>query len=134
MSAASRERSVDQASAVQLWWTWLGCVLEEEEERERWEDWLWGQVTGPVESVQANGGVLFVDEPPNMFRDPLACAVRAAEVLASLPPRKCGGRSRAEVMAKSEDGEVEVSPIDARWAEAHVQARRMAAVRCALGL
>lgn len=132
--AAGKSRAVDQASAVGLWWSWLGQAVTEE--REGWEQWLWDLVIGPEAEADTHDDVLFVDEPPNMFRDPLASAARAAEVLASLPPRESEGSSRALAVAEKMEkiNGVEVSPIDAQWAERHVLRRRGVAVRRALGL
>lgn len=70
-----------------------------------------------------------------MFRDPMISAFRAAEVLAALPPQESTGRARAEAMAVAESGRPaeECSPIDGRWAAAHLAQRRLAALNRALG-
>lgn len=70
-----------------------------------------------------------------MFRDPMVSALRAAEVLAALPPRDSAGRARAEAQALAGSGRPaeEYSPIDSRWAAAHLAQRRLAAINRALG-
>lgn len=43
--AAGRARSVDQATAVDLWWAWLAARVAED--REAWDEWLWDLVAPP---------------------------------------------------------------------------------------
>ncbi|CAK9780976.1 hypothetical protein CC85DRAFT_284619 [Cutaneotrichosporon oleaginosum] len=129
MSAARGQKPVDQHSAVDAWWEWVGAHVGEE--REEWEGWLWSLVLPPQQtSAEAR---LFVEEPPNLFRNAVAVAERAANVLATLGGDSAGRRQALAVVDRIEDGAA-YAPIDAGWAAAHIRRRRAAAVRTALGL
>ncbi|BEI84050.1 hypothetical protein CcaverHIS002_0406540 [Cutaneotrichosporon cavernicola] len=127
MSAALDRKPVDQYSAVDAWWIWLTAHVREE--REEWEGWLWKLVLPPGDSNADTR--LFVEEPPNLFRNVVGVAERAASVLAHL------GHTEGQVLARTVVDQIEdrgtYAPIDAGWAAAQVSRRRAAAVRTALG-
>jgi hypothetical protein len=119
---------VDQYSAVDAWWSWLAANVEGE--RQEWEGWLWSLVLPPAQTV--GDARLFVEEPPNLFRNAEGVAERAAKVLAGLGGEGEGRRQALAIVDRIEDGAA-YAPIDAGWATAHVRRRRAAAVRTALG-
>ncbi|GMK53867.1 hypothetical protein CspeluHIS016_0104530 [Cutaneotrichosporon spelunceum] len=123
MSAALGRKPVDQYSAVEAWWAWLAAHVPDE--RDEWEGWLWELVLPPREN--GADARLFVEEPPNLFRNAVGVAERAAAVLAQL------GRGSDSQDAVVDCDDAAYAPIDAGWAAARVSRRRAAAVRTALG-
>lgn len=85
-------RPVVQQKAVDLWWKWLEAQLTDNAEKERWEEWLWSTalneegIAADLALLQAdeNASELFVEEPPNIFRNELVDVAHAAEVLAKI--------------------------------------------------
>lgn len=86
------KRPVVQQKAVELWWAWLESQLTDTAERGQWEEWLW------VKALDADGVAadfallrdgdktteLFVEEPPNIFRNNLIDVQYASGLLARL--------------------------------------------------
>lgn len=86
------KRPIVQQKAVELWWTWLESQVTDAAEREQWEDWLWSKALD-AEGVKADLALLhtdgktkelFVEEPPNIFRNELIDVKYASTLLAKL--------------------------------------------------
>ncbi|KAL1406561.1 hypothetical protein Q8F55_008267 [Vanrija albida] len=140
-------RPVVLSHAVALWWEWLGQGLgAAEAERAVWDDWLWATVAdanqtraelAALSPSTPNNDVLFLEEPPNMFRNSLDAAAHASRVVASLPATTSAGfvaTSQLEKEVSAALGGARGSPIDAAWATRRQLEQRQRLLRRALRL
>lgn len=86
------KRPMVQQKAVELWWSWLESQLVDAAERAQWEEWLWTKALDidgaesdfALLSAADNTTELFVEEPPNIFRNELIDVKYASALLAKL--------------------------------------------------
>lgn len=124
-------RPVVPEYALQLWWDWMS----QQDLGEEHISWLWdlifkGEIPRDLrlmtEPTRTAIDVLFVEEPPNMWRNPLTSAKYVARILANLKASPAAPPPSPSTSAAS-------SPIDAGWAEAETRRRRLEAYNIALG-
>lgn len=123
------KRPVVQQKAVELWWSWLKLQLHDAAELARWEDWLWSKalneegVSADLALLRADdkGTELFVEEPPNIFRNELIDVSYAADLLAKLGADKSKATGIVEALQKVSGEGI----IDADWVVRERTRRRL---------
>lgn len=124
------KRPVVQQKAVELWWAWLEAQLGDAAERARWEEWLWSRALD-ADGVAADLALLgpedkatelFVQEPPNIFRNELIDVAHAADVLAKLGARSPKTSEVVEALTRVSGNGI----IEADWVVREKARRRVA--------